>query len=155
MHSGIVISQTDSRPMYLQIMEQIKQRILVGDWQPGQEIPSIRQLAVELSVSVITVKRAYLELDREGVIITQHGRGSIVAPGVDLNPRLYQEELREHIEHVARLGDVLGIPPGELASRVLDAAEHYSAECYSAEQGKPEPSEPEPIGLETRSKEQV
>jgi GntR family transcriptional regulator len=128
MHSGIVISQTDSRPMYLQIMEQIKQRIVVGDWQPGQEIPSIRQLAVELSVSVITVKRAYLELDREGVIITQHGRGSIVAPEVDLSPRLYQQELQEHIEHVARLGDVLGIPPGDLASRVLDAAEQYSEE---------------------------
>ena|ERR1700678_14388 len=150
MHSGIVISQTDSRPMYLQIMEQIKQRIVVGDWQPGQEIPSIRQLAVELSVSVITVKRAYLELDREGVIITQHGRGSIVAPGVDLSPRLYQEELQEHIEHVARLGDVLGIPPGELASRVLDLAERYSAE-----QSKPEPIEPETISLETTSKEQV
>jgi GntR family transcriptional regulator len=145
MHSGIVISQADSRPMYLQIMEQIKQRIVVGDWQPGQEIPSIRQLAVELSVSVITVKRAYLELDREGVIITQHGRGSIVAPEVDLSPRLYQQELEEHIEHAARLGDVLGIPPGELASRVLDAAERYSAERI-----KPEPIGPEPI-----SKEQV
>ena len=145
MHSGIFISQADSRPMYLQIMEQIKQRIVVGDWQPGQEIPSIRQLAVELSVSVITVKRAYLELDREGVIITQHGRGSIVAPGVDLSPRLYQQELQEHIEHVARLGEVLGIPPGELASRVFDAAERYSAE-----QIKPEPS-----SLETIGKEQV
>jgi GntR family transcriptional regulator len=128
MHSGIVISQTDSRPMYLQIMEQIKQRIGVGDWQPGQEIPSIRQLAVELSVSVITVKRAYLELDREGVIITQHGRGSIVAPGVDLSPRLYEGELQEHIEHVARLGDVLGVASRELASRVFDAAEQYSEE---------------------------
>ena len=145
MHSGIVISQADSRPMYLQIMEQIKQRIVVGEWQPGQEIPSIRQLAVELSVSVITVKRAYLELDREGVIITQHGRGSIVAPGVDLSPRLYQQELQEHIEHVARLGEVLGIPPGELASRVFDAAERYSAE-----QIKPGLS-----SLETIGKEQV
>jgi GntR family transcriptional regulator len=150
MHSGIVISQADSRPMYLQIMEQIKQRIVVGDWQPGQEIPSIRQLAVELSVSVITVKRAYLELDREGVIITQHGRGSIVAPEVDLSPRLYQEELHEHIEHVARLGEVLGVAPGELASRV-----HAAAERYSAERIKLESIEPETNSLETISKEQV
>ena len=131
--------------MYLQIMEQIKQRIVVGDWQPGQEIPSIRQLAVELSVSVITIKRAYLELDREGVIITQHGRGSIVAPEVDLSPSLYRQELQEHIEHVARLGEVLRIPPDELASHVFDAAERYSTERI-----KPEPIEPEPI-----SKEQV
>jgi GntR family transcriptional regulator len=149
MHSGIVISQTDSRPMYLQIMEQIKQRIGVGDWQPEQEIPSIRQLAVELSVSVITVKRAYLELDREGVIITQHGRGSIVAPGVDLSPRLYKEELQEHIEHVVRLGDVLGVAPKELASRVIDAAEHYSSERM-----KQKEISLEATGLEELSKEQ-
>jgi GntR family transcriptional regulator len=149
MHSGIVISQTDSRPMYLQIMEQIKQRIGVGDWQPEQEIPSIRQLAVELSVSVITVKRAYLELDREGVIITQHGRGSIVAPGVDLSPRLYEEELQEHIEHVARLGDVLGVAPKELASRVIDAAEQYSGERMKQKEMSLEAN-----GLEEVSKEQ-
>ena len=60
MHSDILISQSDGRPMYLQIMEQIKQRVAVGEWAPGEEIPSIRQLAVSLSVSVITVKRAYL-----------------------------------------------------------------------------------------------
>ena len=73
MHSDIVISQSDPRPMYLQIMEQIKQRIAVGDWAREQEIPSIRQLAITLRVSVITIKRAYLELEREGIIVTQHG----------------------------------------------------------------------------------
>ena len=57
MHSDLIISQSDGRPMYLQIMEQIKQRVAVGDWERGQEIPSIRQLAVSLQVSVITVKQ--------------------------------------------------------------------------------------------------
>ena len=77
MSSTFVISQTDKRPIYLQIMEQIKQRVAVGDWIEGQDIPSIRQLAVDLQVSVITVKRAYLELEREGVIVTQQiGRAS-------------------------------------------------------------------------------
>jgi DNA-binding transcriptional MocR family regulator len=61
--------------MYLQIMEQIKRRIAVGDWKAGEALPSIRQLAADLQVSVITVKRAYLELEREGVIATQHGKG--------------------------------------------------------------------------------
>ena len=79
MNGAFVISQSDKRPMYLQIMEQIKQRIAVGDWTEGQAIPSIRQLAVDLQVSVITVKRAYLELEREGVIVTQQGKGSHVA----------------------------------------------------------------------------
>ena len=58
MYSGIHISQTDARPMYLQIMEQIRARIAAGDWPPGKELPSIRALAAGLNVSVITIKRA-------------------------------------------------------------------------------------------------
>ena len=79
MHSDIVISQSDGRPMYLQIMEQVKQRVAVGEWRPGEEIPSIRQLAVALRVSVITVKRAYLELEREGVVHKRHGSGTYIS----------------------------------------------------------------------------
>src|SRR5262249_41745367 len=98
MHSSdLVISQSDGRPMYLQIMEQIKQRVAVGDWPRGGEIPSSRQLAIALRVSVITVKRAYLELEREGVIVTRHGKGSFIAEA-DLRPRLHDEELAQHLE---------------------------------------------------------
>ena len=114
--------------MYLQIMEQIKQRISVGDWKRGEEIPSIRQLAVALRVSVITIKRAYLELEREGVIVTQHGKGSTVAEAPDLRPRLYDEELALHLTHVVRLGALLGITREELASRVIEAAEKWKEE---------------------------
>jgi GntR family transcriptional regulator len=122
MHSDIVISQSDGRPMYLQIMEQVKQRVAVGEWAPGDEIPSIRQLAMALRVSVITVKRAYLELEREGVILTQQGKGSIVAPNSNLSPRLYDEKLSEHLEQVARLGDLLGLSSEEIARRTAEAS---------------------------------
>jgi GntR family transcriptional regulator len=108
--------------MYLQIMEQVRQRIAVGDWAQSQEIPSIRQLAVTLRVSVITVKRAYLELEREGIIVTQQGKGSIVAPDPKLGTKLYDEELDKNIERIAQLGELLGLPPEELASRVRKAA---------------------------------
>src|SRR6516162_9298282 len=93
-----LISQSDKRPLYLQIMEQIKERIAVGDWTEGQSIPSIRQLAVDLEVSVITVKRAYLELEREGVIVTQQGKGSRVAHKAGLAARLREQELEQHLE---------------------------------------------------------
>jgi GntR family transcriptional regulator len=126
MHSDIVISQSDSRPMYLQIMEQIKQRVAVGEWVPGDEIPSIRQLAVALRVSVITVKRAYLELEREGVILTQHGKGSIVAPDPDLSPRLYDQELAEHLDEAVRLGELLGLSCDEMETRLREASERLS-----------------------------
>ncbi len=128
MHSDLVISQTDGRPMYLQIMEQIKQRVAVGDWPPGTEIPSIRQLAVGLRVSVITVKRAYLELEREGVIVTQHGKGSRIAAEPDLSPRLYDQELAQHLDQAARLGALLGLSPDELASRLREAANRFQEE---------------------------
>lgn len=122
MHStGFVISQTDGRPMYLQIIEQIKQRIVIGDWARGEEIPSIRQLAVALQVSVITVKRAYLELEREGVIVTRQGKGSTVAADLSLSPRLYEQDLAQHLDQAARIGDLLGLSPEDLQRRLRDA----------------------------------
>jgi GntR family transcriptional regulator len=127
MHSDLVISQSDGRPMYLQIMEQIRQRVAVGEWAAGEEIPSIRQLAVALRVSVITVKRAYLELEREGVIVTQQGKGSIVAPDPELSPRLYDQEFSEHLDQVVRLAALLGLPPEEVAARLREASERLIA----------------------------
>jgi GntR family transcriptional regulator len=127
MRSSFVISQTDKRPIYLQIMEQIKQRVAVGDWTEGQAIPSIRQLAVDLQVSVITVKRAYLELEREGVIVTQHGKGSQVAPSPGLGLRLQEKELEKHLEQAIRLADLLGIRPKELAARLRETGDRRMA----------------------------
>jgi len=125
MHSDFVISQTDGRPLYLQIMEQVKQRVAVGEWKKGDEIPSIRQLAATTRVSVITIKRAYLELEREGVIVTQHGKGSVVANTPTLTPRLHEQELAAHLEHAARIGALLGLTPDQLASRLRDAAARF------------------------------
>lgn len=135
MHSaGFVISQADGRPMYLQIIEQIKQRIAVGDWGKGEEIPSIRQLAVALEVSVITVKRAYLELEREGVIVTRHGKGSTVAADVDLGPRLYERELAQHLDQAARIGGLLGLSPDDLEDRLRNAIASYESSNRSTEE---------------------
>lgn len=126
----LVISQSDGRPMYLQIMEQIKLRVAVGDWPRGGEIPSIRQLAIALRVSVITVKRAYLELEREGVIVTRHGRGSFVADGSDLRPRLHDQELAQHLEQAVRIGALLGLSTSEIVARLRKVAEKLKEELY-------------------------
>ena len=110
--------------MYLQIMEQIKRRVAAGDWPGGGDIPSIRELAVALRVSVITVKRAYLELEREGIIVTQQGRGSFVAPQPDLPPRLREAELTQLLEQVARLGFLLRVPTKSLLGRLEEAIQN-------------------------------
>ena len=129
METSIVISQTDGRPIYLQIMEQIRQRVVLGEWKPGEQIPSIRAMAIALQISVITVKRAYLELEREGVIVTQHGKGSIVAPDPDLGSRLYDEELEEHLRQVVRIGSLLGLTEKEIVERLRSAAMQLETEA--------------------------
>jgi GntR family transcriptional regulator len=126
MSGAFTISQSDKRPMYLQIMEQIQQRIVLGDWTEGQAIPSIRQLAVDLQVSVITVKRAYLELEREGVIVTQQGRGSRVASTAGLGAQLRQQELEQHLEQATRIAAMLGIQPSELEDRLREVADRVT-----------------------------
>lgn len=120
MQGVFTISQSDKRPIYLQIMEQIKQHIAVGDWVAGQAIPSIRQLAVDLQVSVITIKRAYLELEREGVIVTQQGRGSRVADTPGLAGFLREKELQQHLEEAVRIAVQLGMKESEVARRLSE-----------------------------------
>jgi GntR family transcriptional regulator len=127
MHSGFVISRSDGRPMYLQIIEQIKERIAVGDWPRGAEIPSIRQLAATLRVSVITIKRVYQELEREGVIITQQGKGSAVSDDPNV-ARFRDNDLVQHLDQAARLGTLLGYSPDELATHMRDAAKKIAEE---------------------------
>lgn len=99
----IILSNVDGTPIYEQIARQIKAKIVGGELQPGEALPSMRLLAKELRISVITTKRAYEELEREGFIISQTGRGSFVAPvGVEL---LREEQLRrveEHLEQAAK-----------------------------------------------------
>ncbi len=126
MYGSFTLSQSDKRPMYFQIMEQIKQRIMVGDWAEGQAIPSIRQLAVDLEVSVITVKRAYYELEREGIIVTQHGKGSHVASAPGLAARLREQELEQHLEQAARIASQLGMPPKRLVERLREAGDRVA-----------------------------
>ena len=126
MSEPLTLSQSDKRPIYLQIMEQIRQRIAVGDWKEGQTIPSIRQLAADTAVSVITVKRAYLELEREGTIVTQQGRGSYVASTPGLGARLQEQELQQYLENAMRVAAQLGIRPKDLEKRLREAGDRIA-----------------------------
>jgi GntR family transcriptional regulator len=107
--------------MYQQIMEQIIQRIAVGDWPPNSPLPSIRQLATEIKISVITVKRAYLELERDGVIVTQQGKGSWVNGSLDLKA-LQREELTQNLKQLGKLAKALEISADELLAMVKNTA---------------------------------
>ncbi len=91
----IIISNSSDKPIYEQISTQIKNAILQGELTTGQALPSIRSLASDLHVSVITTKRAYSDLEALGFIETRQGKGSFVAGG---NLELLREEQLRHIE---------------------------------------------------------
>lgn len=106
----IYLSNSGQEPIYAQIKRQIKQQILSGALHAGDALPSIRLLAKELRISVITTKRAYEDLERDGFILTQPGRGSFVA---EQNPALLREEHLKKVEDclqgavdAARLGGI-------------------------------------------------
>lgn len=91
----ILISNTGGKPIYEQIADQIKGQILGGSLQTGTALPSMRTLAKELRISVITTKRAYEELERDGFIETSPGRGSFVAAK---NKEFLREEALRQVE---------------------------------------------------------
>lgn len=100
----IIIRNTSSRPIYEQICAQIKELIASGKISSGEMLPSIRALAKDLRISVITTKRAYEELEREGYLVSIPGKGSFVA---EKNVELMREEnlkkIEGYMEEIARL----------------------------------------------------
>lgn len=98
----IIVSNSSGKPIYEQITSQIKALILSGELSEGERLPSIRALANDLHISVITTKRAYADLEEWGFIETVQGKGSFVAGG---NVELLREQRLRHVESL--LGDAL------------------------------------------------
>ncbi|MDD6401428.1 MAG: GntR family transcriptional regulator [Lachnospiraceae bacterium] len=96
---NIVISNSDKAPIYEQIVNQIKMQILSGTLKEGDALPSMRFLAKELRISMITTKRAYEELEREGYIVSYVGKGSFVKAS---NNDFIREDIRLQVEEGLR-----------------------------------------------------
>ncbi|MGE4352618.1 MAG: GntR family transcriptional regulator [Oscillospiraceae bacterium] len=113
----IIISNSSGVPIYEQICTQIKRQILSGVLREGEALPSIRLLARELRISVITTKRAYEELERQGYINTLAGKGSFVA---GMNTELLREENLKKIEALMQEITVLAKNSGVSYSELAD-----------------------------------
>lgn len=111
----IIITNQSDAPIYEQIKEQIKAQIVSGDLIEGEALPSMRLLAKELKVSIITTKRAYEELEREGYIESYTGKGSFVK-GVNKEALKEQTlyEIQNYLEMVLEKADVAGISKQEV-----------------------------------------
>jgi GntR family transcriptional regulator len=116
----ILVSNASPDPIYEQIARQIRAQILSGDLAEGDLLPSIRALARDLQISVITTKRAYEELEREGLLNTVGGKGTFVAAQ---NPELLREKKMKAVEEkLAEAVDqarLLGVDPDELVEMLL------------------------------------
>ena len=99
----IILSNSSGKPIYEQIADQVREQIMTGALAAGDALPSMRLLARELRISVITTKRAYEELERDGFLENVPGKGCFVAPQ---NRELMREaQLRRVEEHLARAAD--------------------------------------------------
>lgn len=111
----IIISNQSELPIYAQIKEQLKEQILNGQIPEGSTLPSIRQLAKEVGVSVITTTRAYSDLEAEGFIATMQGRGSVVlSKDNNLLKEQYLLRIEEGLTTAIETARVMGLPEEEL-----------------------------------------
>ena len=119
---NIIISNSSRQPIYDQITSQVKSKILTGEMKEGDALPSMRFLAKELRISVITTKRAYEELERDGFIHTVAGKGSFVAEqDLELAKESHLRDIEAHLQAAVELGRQCGLGSEELADilRVL------------------------------------
>ena len=119
MRVNIVLNNSSGKPIYEQIIQQIKQLILNGSLKPGDSLPSMRYLAKELRISVITTKRAYEDLERDGFIHTVVGKGSFVA---ETNEELLREgsyrDIEDDLERAVEKARSYGVSLEELIARL-------------------------------------
>ena len=119
----ILIDNKSGRPIYEQIVSQLREQILSGELREDEALPSIRDLARDLRISVITTKRAYEELAAAGLIYTLPGKGSFVAAkNMELLREEHLRQIEEHLSQVMVLARRAGLSRAELG-QMLDALE--------------------------------
>ncbi|WP_047984247.1 GntR family transcriptional regulator [Ornithinibacillus californiensis] len=116
---NLLISTSNKEPLFQQIKEQIKQHIYSGELKEGDALPSMRVLAKDLKVSVITTKRAYEELEKEGYLISAVGRGTFVA---GQQPHVLREwqirEIENELEKLVKAGKHIGLSKEDLKEMI-------------------------------------
>ena len=111
----MIISNSSSTPIYEQIKNSIIQQIMNDELKEDEAIPSIRSLAQDIKISVMTIKKAYDELEQEGYIISRQGKGTFVAPkNTELAKEKAQKEIEEHISKIVEISKKYQIPQKEI-----------------------------------------
>ena len=120
----IVLDYPDRRPLYEQVEEKFRHLILNGALQPGSRMPSVRQLAMELSINPNTIQRAYMQLEQEGLIYPVKGKGNFIADSEEVR-RISKASYSKELKALARRGMAMGMDEEELI--------YIIRECYKEE----------------------
>jgi GntR family transcriptional regulator len=124
------IDLTSRNSAYLQIMGQVKRAVANGALKPGDQLPTVRQMAADLLINFNTVARAYRLLDEEGIISTQHGRGTYILepPSARDSARMRQRELTLLAEHFVSEAEKLNFSPDEVRSLLNEQIDAWKKE---------------------------
>lgn len=121
---NIQINNSSDDPIYLQIKNQIKTQIISGDLKVGEQLPSIRFLAKELRISMLTAKRAYDELELDGFINSVQGKGNFVAAqNKELIREEYLKKIEEKLQEIVELSEIARITNDELVQMLKSYVE--------------------------------
>lgn len=132
----IQIDPSEERAIYVQIMDEIKRAMVLGTVVPDDPLPSVRQLASDLKVNPNTVKQAYRELEREGRIYTERGRGTFVADHDLRRPERERREMARGVaERAIREAYRNGLSPAELMETIREITSESPAEAGDEDQG--------------------
>jgi GntR family transcriptional regulator len=124
---NLVIDFRSGLPIYLQVVERIKERIASGQLKPGDQLPTVRALALELRVNFNTIARAYRILDEMGIISTQQGRGTYIlsVPPPEVSEEIRQKGLEALTRRYLTDAERLGASPEELDQILKDQVAHW------------------------------
>jgi GntR family transcriptional regulator len=127
----ITLDLSDERPIYQQIVDEVRRALVLGTLVPEDPLPSVRALAAELRVNPNTVQQAYRELERAGIIYSRRGQGTFAAPSAGADERAAL--MRDVAERALKDARRYGIEPHELAEAVLRAAELHPSSPSTAD----------------------
>ena len=110
-------------PFYRQVIDQVLLAVADGRLKPGTQLPTVRQLAVDLSVNLNTVAKAYREMEIRGIVETQQGTGTFVAARSGAKSRERRKALQDLVDRLIANGEALGIPMEDLVEALVERAE--------------------------------
>lgn len=115
------IDSTSSVPIYAQLIEQVRRAIAAGVLQPGDALPSLREVSTRMRINPLTVTRAYRELEAAGIVVTEHGRGTFVSALTNtLGPDYRQDALNKAMDRMLVEARHLGATPDEIRTALED-----------------------------------